>query len=395
MVGLCFLIAIYSPMLRPSNSSMRSPGRARRSPSSSSRVRPAVQPRRLGLDLTSSCARRRRARRRSPRPPGGSGSCARRGGRGTCTCSRRSARSSSREMTGPDQDLRAFMRPPPPASARCDAGESLERRRSTSSDGADHVGDAGVAAEHDHAAGCCGRTWRTSPRRRRAAPARGPSPKSAERLGGRLGRGRVVDGGVADGERAAVGVHAERRAQRAAARLAVDLDRVAARRGAEGDAAAVAVAGADRAGAGAAGALLAPRPSRRSSRPRRGSASTRCRGGARAARRARPRRRAPVERLAEDRLGEVDLARSCRCSGAWSLAISASRPTSTTRALGPGHGAAQRSAGSGRRHVDDLEAALGHALVAHLARAAVPLNTREGVARRRSSPARARCASRG
>ena len=56
----------------------------------------------------------------------------------------------------------------------------------------------------------------------------------------------------------ALGVDRERRAHRPAARFAVDLDRVVARLRAEGDAAAVAVGDAERADAGAAGALLAP-----------------------------------------------------------------------------------------------------------------------------------------
>src|SRR5204862_5281069 len=79
----------------------------------------------------------------------------------------------------------------------------------------------------------------------------------AERLGRRLRRRFVVCGRVADGQRAAPGVYRQRRAQRLLARLAVDLDGVAARRRPERDAAAVAVRRRERAGACAACALLA------------------------------------------------------------------------------------------------------------------------------------------
>ena len=87
----------------------------------------------------------------------------------------------------------------------------------------------------------------------------------------------------------ALGVDRERRAHRLAARLAVDLDHVVARLGAEGDAAAEAVRDAERADAGAAGALLAPGLGGRSSRPRRGSGSRPCPGAARRGRRGPPR----------------------------------------------------------------------------------------------------------
>ena len=63
---------------------------------------------------------------------------------------------------------------------------------------------------------------------------------------------------VEDRDRPAVGVNRERRAERLAAGLAVDLDRVAARLRAERDAAAPPVGNAERADARAPGALLAP-----------------------------------------------------------------------------------------------------------------------------------------
>src|SRR4029079_16581312 len=77
--------------------------------------------------------------------------------------------------------------------------------------------------------------------------------------GGLLGRGRVERAGVEPEQRAALGVQRQRAAQRGLAGLAVDLDGVVARAGAEDDAAAGPLRGADRALAGAAGALLAPR----------------------------------------------------------------------------------------------------------------------------------------
>src|SRR4051812_28281913 len=81
----------------------------------------------------------------------------------------------------------------------------------------------------------------------------------AEQLRGgarrRLAEGRRVE----DRERLALGVHGQHATQRGAALLAVDLERVVARRRTEDDAAAGEVRRADRALAGAAGALLAPR----------------------------------------------------------------------------------------------------------------------------------------
>ena len=82
--------------------------------------------------------------------------------------------------------------------------------------------------------------------------------EARQRLGGLLGGRRGEGLGVDGGQRAAVGVHRQRGAQRAAALLAVDLDGVAARLGAEGDAAARALGRGQRADAGTAGALLAP-----------------------------------------------------------------------------------------------------------------------------------------
>src|SRR4051794_11576986 len=81
----------------------------------------------------------------------------------------------------------------------------------------------------------------------------------AEQLGGLLRGRRVEAGRVQDGDRAALGVDRERAAQRGAALLAVDLEGVVARRRAEDGAAAGPDRVARRAGAGTAGALLAPR----------------------------------------------------------------------------------------------------------------------------------------
>src|SRR4051812_47308736 len=80
-----------------------------------------------------------------------------------------------------------------------------------------------------------------------------------EALGGALRGGRVVVAGVHHGERSAPQVLRQHGAQRAAARLAVHLHRVVARLGAERDAAADPLRGRERAGPGAAGALLAER----------------------------------------------------------------------------------------------------------------------------------------
>src|SRR5918994_913097 len=79
-----------------------------------------------------------------------------------------------------------------------------------------------------------------------------------DRLGGRLGRRRVELGRVDARDRAALGVHGQRRSQRAPARLAVHLDRVAARLGPERHTAAGALRRRQGAYAGTAGALLAP-----------------------------------------------------------------------------------------------------------------------------------------
>src|SRR5262249_666554 len=81
----------------------------------------------------------------------------------------------------------------------------------------------------------------------------------AEQRGGLLGRRGVGERpGVEDGDRATLGVDRQRAAQRRAALLAVDLERVVTRRRAEDGAAAGPDRRARRAGAGTAGALLAP-----------------------------------------------------------------------------------------------------------------------------------------
>ena len=103
----------------------------------------------------------------------------------------------------------------------------------------------------------------------------GRRPSRSSSASGLLGRRRVERAGVEDGQRLALGVDRQRAAQRGAARLAVDLDGVVARLRAEHDAAAGPdAASASEPGAGAAGALLAPRLGAAAARPRRGSWST-------------------------------------------------------------------------------------------------------------------------
>src|SRR3954463_5292994 len=126
--------------------------------------------------------------------------------------------------------------------------------------GADEVGDADARrGQHRHARQIAERQRDPRLLLGQHDEHRAPAGPVAEQLRGgarrRLAEGRRVE----DRERLALGVHGEHAAQRGAALLAVDLERVVARRGAEDDAAAGEVRRADRALAGAAGALLAPR----------------------------------------------------------------------------------------------------------------------------------------
>jgi hypothetical protein len=87
---------------------------------------------------------------------------------------------------------------------------------------------------------------------------RAPGTPLRQRLGGLLGRRLVEARRIEQGDAVALGMDRERRAQRTAAGLAVDLDGVAARLGTECDAAAGAGRRAEGADACAAGALLPP-----------------------------------------------------------------------------------------------------------------------------------------
>ena len=162
-----------------------------------------------------------------------------------------------------------------------------------------------------------------------------PRPESASSVGGALRRRRVERRRVEDRDRAALGVHRQRAAQRRAALLAVDLEGVVARRGAEDRAAADPDRRARRAGAGAAGALLAPRLGAAAAdvaaRLRRVRAAP-ARGELRAHGLVHER---AVERRAEGGVVELDLLRCAPRTGA--SAIGADLHEAVAR---PGHGAA-------------------------------------------------------
>ena len=184
---------------------------------------------------------------------------------------------------------------------------------------ADHVGDADLARRHHvDVRACCGSSSAppTSSASRTTSVGRSRAPL-VERLGGLLGRGLVEARGVEDGDAVALGVHRERRAQRATARLAVDLDVVVARLGAEGDAAAAAVGHAQRARRGRGRCPSGARPWRWSSRPRRGRGSRRCRGGARPGRRAPSRARATRGSARRTRLPAGRPWSACRAPAPW------------------------------------------------------------------------------
>ena len=184
-------------------------------------------------------------------------------------------------------------------------------------------------------------------------------------------------------------MHRQRRAQRASARLAVDLDRVVARLGPEGDAAAVAVRRRQRAGAARPVPFwrqaLAP-----SSRPRRGSCVD-----------AVPRRRAfssaraaswtrPVELLAEDRSRRGRPCRSCRCREPWLRPCQASAPDLDDGALrGPAPSRA-RAAGSRPAITSTISSPRWVTrLLPIWPGPRMPLNTRDGVADAPIEPGRA------
>ena len=200
-------------------------------------------------------------------------------------------------------------------------------------------------------------------------------PEVAEQLD------RLLGGGLARTPRrppprssAVPGMLAERRPQRAPARLAVHLHGVGARRGTEGDPAAGPMRRADRPGAGTAGALLAPwlgaTTRHLAARARRGGAAT-----------ARELLRAHglvddglMERLVEDRVRQVELALRAEPRGGGLTHCAPPRVAPS----GPGIGAAHDQQVALGVHVDDLEAALRDALVAHLPRHPLALHDSRG-----------------
>src|SRR5436190_6322859 len=212
----------------------------------------------------------------------------------------------------------------------------LERgRRDNQARSADEVGDADVVGRVDRdaleVAEALGAVRVVS-----ADDDEHAAGERAERGSGSLGRRRLVARRIADRERAAVGVHGQRRAERLLARLAVDLRHVAAWLGTERDTAAVAVGRRERAGASAAGALLAECLGRGhrdlAARERRRSAVT-ARvelGGGGAV------YQAHVELLAEDLLVEVDRAGLAEVRRCLLRHLYASVLISTTEPLAPG-----------------------------------------------------------
>ena len=228
----------------------------------------------------------------------------------------------------------------------------------------------------DAARGCGTRAPRRACSSVRTSSTEPPPAQSASSSAAFLVDGVSKRARVEHGDRAAVGVHAQRAAQRGAALLAVDLEGVVARLRAEDDAAAGPDRRARRAGAGAAGALLAPRL---------GAAAADVAAGL-GRRRALPARgelgahRLVHERAVEARAeGGVVERRpsSCRRGSVRQPSVR----TSTTPLRGPGHGAADEQQVAGGVDLDDLEALLGDALVAHLARAADALEHARGVGR--------------
>ena len=296
---------------------------------------------------------------------------------------------------------RAFIGSPPPAPRGAPARRAARARprSTTSARGADHVGRRPRRRRRARRRRrCCGRTWRRSPRssaehHQHAACAVEVGRAPRRPAWSRARRTPRVD----DRERAAVGVHGQRRAQRAAARLAVDLDGVARaawgrrpRRRRCGAARTARRRGHGRCPSGA-------RPWRRSSRPRRGSWSRRCRGGARASSaRTASWTSGPWKRSPKTALVEVDLARaSCRCTAPGArpsgvrpdLDHAALRARARRRGRAAGSASASTSTTSRPRWVTRL--------LPIWPGPRMPLNTRAGWRRRRSSPARGRCGSRG
>ena len=193
----------------------------------------------------------------------------------------------------------------------------------------------------------------------------------------------------------ALGVQRQRAAQRGALLLAVDLEGVGARLGPEHDAAPGPQRRAAGAGAGAAGALLAPGLGAAA-----GDHCARLGGGGAAPASGLLGAHALVhERTVEARREGVRR----RASPSWCARQhgSVQRGLRHRRAPPPPRRAARapsraRAAGSGGVDRDDLKARLGHALVAHLDRArGCPSRRARESRRHRSSRGRGRCASRG
>ena len=241
-MGLCLRIAIATrppAAAAPSNSSMRSPGASSTIAFFHARVRPAVQPRRLGFDfifiVRTSITR-------------------------TSKISSTAARICGLVRVGVDPERVLVVRDQrvallrdhgaaDHADARPLAASYAALSRAARPRAATSASSSSAASESDQR---CARR-----RRRRRRPSRAGSTttramlrndfaqrdlvvaeqhqhlaaavEGLERLCGRARRGLVVGGGVDDRDAAAAGVHAERRAQRAPARLAVDLHGVAAR----------------------------------------------------------------------------------------------------------------------------------------------------------------------
>ena len=239
----------------PSNSSIRSPGASWTIAFFQARVRPAWRPRRFGLERTLEV---RTCATSTPKI-----SCDGLGDLGLVgavvdpegVLALGDQRVALLRDHRADEDVARVHQPSLSSQRRASARFGDDERG-----GADHVGDAGGAdlerrwvardvAEALHRAGLLG--GEDDQGRALGAPFR-------QRRGRLLGRRGLEGRGVEDGDAAALGVDRERRAHRPAAGFAVDLDRVVARLGAEGDAAAEAAGDAEGADAGAAGALLAP-----------------------------------------------------------------------------------------------------------------------------------------
>ena len=260
---------------------------------------------------------------------------------------------------------------------------------------ADEVGDADAArpaARRARPRGC-GRRAPPGPRRpsriTRTEPLTPQSPM--QRRGGLRRRAcRTCPGRRRRSSRARRGRTARCAARRAL--LAVDLEGVVARRGPKTVPPPVHMRRADRAGAGAAGALLAPRLGAAAADLAAGLGRVRAlAAGVQLGAHGLVHERA-VERGAEGGVVELDGAAAAEVAG-----LGASHRCGPPRRRCAGRGPSRApAAGSAAVELDDRQPLLRDALVAHLAGAADALHHAGGPARRRRwSPGRARCASRG